>query len=104
MWEARPGLCARSLRIWQNEQPLNSMSGAVVQLDTTFHHDAPAGRWRALGILATAGFLEMSTWFSASVVLPQLRAAWGITASVGAWLTISVMIGFVAGADRKSVV
>jgi MFS family permease len=74
------------------------MSASTSQLDTTFHHDAPAGRWRALGILATAGFLEMSTWFSASVVLPQLRAAWGITASVGAWLTISVMIGFVAGA------
>jgi len=63
-----------------------------------FHHDAPAGRWRALAILATAGLLEMSTWFSASVVLPQLRAAWGITTTAGAWLTICVQIGFVVGA------
>lgn len=60
--------------------------------------DLPPGRWRALGVLATAGFLEMSTWFSASVVLPQLRAAWGISISAGAWLTISVQIGFVVGA------
>ncbi len=58
----------------------------------------PAGRWRALGLLATVAFLEMSTWFSASAVLPQLRAAWGVSAAAGAWLTISVQLGFVAGA------
>ena len=45
----------------------------------------------------------MSTWFSASVVLPQLRAAWKITTAAGAWLTISVMIGFVVGAVLSAV-
>jgi MFS family permease len=62
------------------------------------HHEVAAGRWGALGILATAAFLEMSTWFSASAVLPQLRAVWGLSAWSGAWLTISVQLGFVAGA------
>ena len=61
-------------------------------------NDRPAGRWRALALLATVAFLEMSTWFSASAVLPQLRAAWGVSAAAGAWLTISVQLGFVAGA------
>jgi len=79
------------------------MPTPATQPDATFHHDAPAGRWTALGILATAGFLEMSTWFSASVVLPQLRAAWKITTAAGAWLTISVMIGFVVGAVLSAV-
>jgi uracil-DNA glycosylase family 4 len=52
----------------------------------------------ALALLAFAAFLEMTTWFSASSVLPQLRAAWGVSPSAGAWLTISVQIGFVVGA------
>jgi MFS family permease len=60
--------------------------------------DDPAGRWRALALLAFAAFLEMTTWFSASAVLPQLRAAWGLSREAGAWLTISVQLGFVAGA------
>lgn len=40
----------------------------------------------------------MSTWFSASAVLPQLRALWSLTSGEGAWLTISVQLGFVTGA------
>jgi MFS family permease len=83
---------------------LNFMNATANQPGATFHHEAPAGRWAALGILATAGFLEMSTWFSASAVLPQLRAAWGVSAWSGAWLTISVQLGFVAGALFSAVV
>src|SRR5579864_1262480 len=80
------------------------MNSTTSQPASTFHqHEAPAGRWAALGILATAAFLEMSTWFSASAVLPQLRAAWGISAWSGAWLTISVLIGFVFGALLSAV-
>lgn len=60
-------------------------------------NDAPTGRWRALGLLATACFLGMTCWFSASAVLPQLRTAWLLTPTVSAWLTISVQLGFVAG-------
>lgn len=56
------------------------------------------GRWRALAVLTTALVLAMSTWFSASAVLPQLRADWDLSRSAGAWLTIAVQLGFVAGA------
>jgi MFS family permease len=61
-------------------------------------HENPAGRWRALALLAIAALLEMTPWFSASAVLPQLRSVWGVSPSAGAWLTISVQLGFVAGA------
>jgi MFS family permease len=40
----------------------------------------------------------MSVWFSASAVVPALTAAWGLSASGQAWLTMSVQLGFVAGA------
>jgi MFS family permease len=58
----------------------------------------PAGRWTALGILALAALLAMTTWFSATAVLPQLTGRWSLSATAGAWLTIAVQIGFVAGA------
>jgi len=31
----------------------------------------PQGRWVALGVLATAMALAMTTWFSASAVIPN---------------------------------
>ncbi|MEK6687822.1 MAG: MFS transporter, partial [Gemmatimonadota bacterium] len=40
----------------------------------------------------------MATWFSASAVVPQLREEWAITGGLDAWLTMSVQLGFVAGA------
>ena len=40
----------------------------------------------------------MSVWFSASAVVPALTAAWGLSASGQAWMTMSVQIGFVVGA------
>ncbi|CAN5255770.1 MFS transporter [soil metagenome] len=58
----------------------------------------PRGRWRALAILGAAVLLAMTTWFSASAVLPELAALWALSASAGAWLTIAVQLGFVAGA------
>jgi MFS family permease len=58
----------------------------------------PPGRWRALAWLATGMLLAMTTWFSASAVVPQLRAAWGFGATGGAMLTIAVQVGFVVGA------
>jgi len=48
-------------------------------------------------VLAASGVLSMSTWFSASAVLPQLRAMWQISPGAGSLLTISVQLGFVAG-------
>jgi MFS family permease len=58
----------------------------------------PKGRWRALAVLAVSALLAMTTWFSATAVLPQLAGRWSLSASTGAWLTIAVQIGFVLGA------
>src|SRR5262245_56359555 len=65
---------------------------------TTTPTDRPAGQWAALATLATAALLTMTTWFSAAAVLPQLRAAWGVSDLTGSLLTIAVQLGFVAGA------
>jgi MFS family permease len=59
---------------------------------------SPLHKTRALALLALTEFLGMSVWFSASAVVPALAAAWGLTASGQAWLTMSVQLGFVVGA------
>jgi MFS family permease len=59
---------------------------------------ALAGKWANLTLLALAAVLAMGLWFSASAVVPQLTAEWGLTGSQGSWLTMSVQLGFVAGA------
>lgn len=58
---------------------------------------------RALALLALTELLGMSVWFSASAVVPALREAWGLSASAQAWLTMSVQLGFVAGALGSAV-
>jgi MFS family permease len=42
--------------------------------------------------------LIKALWFSASALVPQLAEVWELTASQRAWLTMSVQLGFVAGA------
>ena len=44
----------------------------------------------------------MTLWFSASAVTPQMTAAWGLSSSQNAWLTMSVQLGFVVGALASS--
>jgi MFS family permease len=66
--------------------------------------ETPAGRWRALALLALTLFLSMSTWFSASAVVPQLRAEWELSSTAAAWLTIAVQVGFMTGALLSSFV
>ena len=61
-------------------------------------------RGRALALLSAALVLSMTTWFSASAVLPELRAEWALSDSAGAWLTIAVQLGFVVGAVASSLV
>ena len=58
----------------------------------------PNGRWRALMLLSVVLILSMTTWFSASAVIPQLRGEWSLSDSAAAWLTIAVQLGFVCGA------
>ncbi len=62
----------------------------------------PAGRRRAVALLGLTLVLGMSTWFSASAVIPQLRSLWNLSDSTAAWLTIAVQLGFVAGALLSS--
>ncbi|MFQ5768066.1 MAG: MFS transporter [Acidobacteriota bacterium] len=59
---------------------------------------APARKWRHLFFLSLASFLIMSLWFSASAVVPQLTLEWHLNGSQQSCLTMSVQIGFVAGA------
>lgn len=61
-------------------------------------------RWFALATLAIALVMSMSTWFSASAVIPQLRDLWDLSSSASAWLTIAVQLGFVCGAVLSSLV
>jgi MFS family permease len=53
---------------------------------------------RVLGVLAAAELLAMAPWFSASAVAPTLTRVWHLSPAGTAWLTISVQLGFVAGA------
>ena len=62
------------------------------------------GQWRAIALLAATLVLCMSTWFSASAVIPQLRVQWDLSDSAAAWLTIAVQLGFVFGALISSLV
>ncbi len=55
-------------------------------------------KWPTLLLLALAELLGMAVWFSASAVVPALTGAWHLNDSGRAWLTMSVQIGFVAGA------
>ena len=59
-------------------------------------------RWRTLANLAIALVFSISTWFSATAVIPQLRDIWALSPDTAAWLTISVQLGFVIGAVVSS--
>ncbi len=58
---------------------------------------------QALYFISLTEFLAMSVWFSASAVVPALTVAWSLTAAGQAWLTMSVQLGFVAGAFGSAV-
>lgn len=60
-------------------------------------------RWSQLALLATVELLAMALWFSATAVTPALKAAWKLEGGEDAWLTISVQLGFVAGALLSAV-
>lgn len=62
------------------------------------------GRWRTLTLLALTLILSMTTWFSASAVLPQLSEIWELSAGMAAWMTIAVQLGFVVGALISSLI
>ncbi|MFQ5705372.1 MAG: MFS transporter [Gemmatimonadales bacterium] len=55
-------------------------------------------KWLAIFAVALAELLAMSLWFSATAVVPALMEEWELTGAAAAWLTMSVQVGFVAGA------
>ena len=74
--------------------------------DTTKGKDTPSQakhKWRVLLLLAVAELLAMATWFSASAVIPALTEVWTLDDGGQAWLTMTVQIGFVAGALGSAV-
>jgi len=52
---------------------------------------------RSLIVVSTAVLLSSSTWFSGTAAAPDLIRLWGLTEAQGAWLTVSVQLGFIAG-------
>jgi MFS family permease len=56
------------------------------------------GKGRHLAVLALGLLLIKGLWFSASAVIPQLGGVWQLDGNQRAWLTMSVQLGFVAGA------
>ena len=49
-------------------------------------------------LIALVQVLVLAVWFSASAVVPALRAEWAISQVAAVWLTASVQLGFVTGA------
>ena len=64
----------------------------------------PKCRVRTLILVSLTLLLSMSTWFSASAVLPQIREAWNLSSAASTWLTIAVQLGFVVGAVVSSLI
>ena len=57
-----------------------------------------AKKWRVLAITSVAIVLSLTTWFSATAVLPELRDVHGLSPRQSGWLTNAVQLGFVMGA------
>ena len=61
-------------------------------------------RWRILGLVCAGIVLSMTTWFSATAIMPDMIRLWQLSQSQASWLTIAVQIGFVIGALGSSIV
>lgn len=62
-----------------------------------------ANRWFYLFLSCLAVVLPLTTWFSATAVLPGLTQHWSLSGSEAAWLTNGVQAGFVIGALISSI-
>jgi MFS family permease len=61
-------------------------------------------RWRVLSLLCLAVVLSLTTWFSATAILPELKRELALSTGAEAWLTNGVQVGFVIGALAASLV
>jgi MFS family permease len=64
---------------------------------------AGRGRWSFLVLGCLAVVLSLTTWFSATAVMPELKVQWRLSPSAAAWLTNGVQAGFVFGALASSI-
>ena len=85
-----------SLSGYRRAEPLGSGHRAPDRIG------AMSRKWTQVGLLAATILLAMSVWFSASAVVPQLTAEWKLSGGQKSWLTMSVQIGFVAGALARA--
>ncbi|BCH03753.1 MFS transporter [Mesorhizobium sp. 131-2-5] len=65
---------------------------------------ADSERWRVLSLLCLAVVLSLTTWFSATAILPELKQELALSSGAEAWLTNGVQVGFVIGALVASLV
>lgn len=86
---------------WAAGERATSSGGVTARtfaLDRATQQRSAEGRWRALTVICAGVILSMSPWFSATAILPELKAHWHISEALAAWLTNAVQLGFVAGA------
>lgn len=65
---------------------------------------SPADRFAMLALICLGVVCAMTPWFSATAILPELRAEWSMSPGLSALLTIAVQAGFVAAALGMSLV
>lgn len=61
-----------------------------------------SAQWRTLAVMCLAIVLSMTTWFSATAIIGELKLEWGLSGSAATWLTNAVQVGFVVGALTAS--
>ena len=66
--------------------------------------EADPARWRALALVCLAVVLALTTWFSATAILPEIERDLGLSPAEASWLANGVQIGFVLGALAASMV
>lgn len=74
MSEAKP----RWMDGFRQSTPGGSTAAATYDNDDKGQQPDPPGRWCALALLTVCTVLGMSTWFSATAVLPQLNDKWSL--------------------------
>lgn len=78
------------------------MTDPLSVADTSPSQNSPRGRWQALALSAFAVALSLTTWFSATAILPEFSASLKLQPSEAGWLTNAVQVGFVVGALASS--
>jgi hypothetical protein len=63
-----------------------------------------SGRWRALALISVSILLALSTWFSATAILSQLKLRWQLSSAEASSLIIILQLGFASGAFLASLI